>query len=239
MNYHDHHGDLDEKYVHDLASMAGASYRRTRDGRLSEMKDAFGQYELLMHDKNHSLFRAQDGKLYMSISGTNINPKEKGLGETISDLGTDFILARFGIDMTRAGKRYKSAESFFDKAVGEHGRDNISIVGHSLGGMLARELALKHNLESYSFNPGSSPVSSFQSVRNATLNRDLQERLRKNRTFLVIDDFNTDLLSMSDGVNPYHQTHVYKVKRHKNGKIHSKVKGGVLEGHHINNFKIL
>lgn len=239
MNYFERQGDLDEKYVHDLASMAGASYRRTRDGRLSEMKDSFGQYELLMHDKNHSLFRGDDGKLFMSISGTNINPKEKGLGETLEDLGTDFILARFGIDMTRAGKRYKSAEVFFDRAVREHGRDNISIVGHSLGGMLARELALKHNLESYSFNPGSSPISTFQTVKNASLNRELRERLQKNRTFLVLDSLNTDILSMSDSINPYHRTHVYKVQRHKNGNIHSKVRGGVLEGHHINNFKIL
>jgi hypothetical protein len=239
-NHHKGPGDLLPELVHDMATLAGASYRRNRLHREKELEGAFENYELVKHDKNHTLFkREKDGKMIVSVSGTNINRKEKGLRETISDLSTDFLLARFGMDSIKNGNRIKAADKFLSKAIDEHGKENVIVVGHSLGGSIAREMGIKHDIESYSFNPGSSPVSAFHQIKDATLDKQLKDKMKKNRTFIVADKGkNTDILSFSDMLNPYLTTHIYEIKKHKNGKIHSSVKGGILESHHINNFKI-
>jgi hypothetical protein len=241
MQTHDKHGDLDEKFVHDLATMAGASYRRTRSARENELNTMLhSEYEILDHNKNHTLFRRKDdGHHFLSISGTNINPKEKSVKDTVEDLATDFILARFGIDMTRAGKRFKESDKFTQQVINKVGKENISVIGHSLGGTLSREIGLKHNIQSYSFNPGASPISTFGTIRDGFLDKEVRNRLSKNRTFLVMDKADgIDLLSMSDRVNPYVNMHIFQMKRHKNGKPHRRLKEGVLPAHSIENFKI-
>jgi hypothetical protein len=239
-NMHIEHGDLTPEQVHDIATIAGSSYRRTRAARHNELQDTFGDYEIIHHDKNHTLIKDNtNNHYYVSISGTNINRKEKGLRETISDLGTDYILATMGMDYVKYGSRYKAAEKFAKNVIDTHGKENVSLTGHSLGASIAREIGIQHDVASYSFNPGSSPISTFHQARDSTLDKDLRDRLKKNRTFIVSDKSGADLLSFSDLMNPYLTTHLYGIKRHANGKVHRAVKGSVLSHHHVNNFRII
>lgn len=78
------------------------------------------------------------------------------------DVQTDLDLAFGNLAQTT---RFRSSEKLSQWGVYEHGDDKkIVELGHSLGGALAEEIALKHNRHSVALNMGTTPFKSYKSV---------------------------------------------------------------------------
>lgn len=84
--------------------------------------------ELSTHN-HQAYFHPQEKKLVFAVTGTH----------TLSDVGTDIKLG-LGRGF-KESHRYKSAESALENAKAKYGVESASVVGHSLGGAIAGNIA--------------------------------------------------------------------------------------------------
>lgn len=108
----------------------------------------------------------ETGKVIISIRGTDI--------KNLSDLATDLSLIA---GLSRFTPRAKSITEVVQYAIDNYGKENIeAIVGHSLGGELARQMANKFGLKAYIFNRAAGPLDYFnvknKDIKDFTTNLD-------------------------------------------------------------------
>ena len=92
--------------------------------------DGFVRDDVLSNDNYQTYFNPESKKLIFSVSGTH----------NLRDVGTDLWLAAGGLKST---KRYKQADNALKKAKQKHSPTATSVVGHSLGGSIAQNIASK------------------------------------------------------------------------------------------------
>jgi esterase/lipase len=63
--------------------------------------------------------------------------------------------------VSRFTPRASIVSSLVDKAIKKYGQDNVIVVGHSLGGELARQMANKYKIKAVTFNRGASFLDIF------------------------------------------------------------------------------
>jgi hypothetical protein len=237
------HTDLDDekrRHVSDLAVLAESTYKRTHSARDQLVQEkTHGRYTMDedYRSANHSVYIGEDGTVYFAIAGTNL--KGKGRGRTLEDLGTDVVLATMGLAPFKLLPRYNQSKRELAKVMDKYKGHDIKLVGHSLGGQISRQLALEYDLESHSFAPGSSPISTFGQVKDAALSSDVRKRLAKNHSYFTIENpVQYDVLSTSDVLNPFSNNYVFDLKRQANGKVHREVKKSVLPHHSYYNYVV-
>ena len=86
------------------------------------------------------LLQDESGKFVMAFRGTT----------NILDW-----LNNAGIGLANINKQYNDAKEFLEKAMTEHGVtiDNLTLTGHSLGGILTQQVGATYGIKGYAFNP--------------------------------------------------------------------------------------
>ncbi len=92
-----------------------------------------------------------------------IKPRSKDAQNTANDFDSDSSLFLGNIKDT---ERFNVLDKAIAKLRLENPKATITLAGHSLGGKLAHEVAIKHKLHSYAFNPGSSLNSNTPTPTN-------------------------------------------------------------------------
>lgn len=207
------------------AVLAQAVYLKKKD-RMKEVEKYYGdRFEMLPESDNAHLIvvDTETGKVHFAIRGTDITNTN---GKRIKDLGTD-ILA--GMGLHRIGSRYKNSDKKLNKIKKTY-ENEIVLTGHSLGATITRDLSLKHNLESHSFNSGGSHKT-FGMPLISSLHPKNKEKIKKNNVYFTKPKgIKADWLSIGTSLDP-----MANVKWIEPKKL-SKDKKGVLEGHSIHHF---
>jgi len=98
-------------------------------------------------NRNRTLYQHREsGKAILAFRGTDLKSKSK-----FGDLGSDALLA---LGLHGLSSRFRNAKKATDKAIATYGKDNLAVVGHSLGGSQALYANSKRGLEAHAFNPG-------------------------------------------------------------------------------------
>lgn len=170
------------------------SYKKTLDdvGDYVIDKELSGQRVKVYHNPN-------TGKTIVSHRGTN----------SIQDVGTDIAMA-LGY---KKGKRFTHSKNIQNQVKAKYGSDNITTLGHSLGGTLAETVGNKSgNNEVITFNKGALPG-------------DIGKKMKKNQT---------DIKTTKDPVSI--------LKKFQRGKKAVKIKSKTwnpLKEHSVSNLKYL
>jgi hypothetical protein len=101
----------------------------------------------------------------------------------LRDLGTDALIA---LGLQGVGSRFKRAEKVYDKAALKYGgKDNIEVMGHSLGGSLALHVNQTRGAKATAFNPGAGPLEPLKHAANKVLaklgNKKAKRRIKNQR----------------------------------------------------------
>lgn len=105
--------------------------------------------ELTTNDAT-TFYNSNTKKAIVSIRGTDV----KNIEDLMTDVALFFSVSRFT-------PRASMVSSLVDKAIKKYGRDNVIVVGHSLGGELARQMANKYKIKAVTYNRGSSFLDIF------------------------------------------------------------------------------
>lgn len=105
--------------------------------------------------ENHTVFESDDGKqAIVAYAGTN----------KLSDLPVDFkIMSGIGL---YNDQRFKDAVDIGKLLVGKYGADNVTAVGHSLGGRQSLHVGKELGIRSVSFNTGMWLPDLAMNIRN-------------------------------------------------------------------------
>jgi predicted esterase YcpF (UPF0227 family) len=143
------------------ALLAQAAYMEGDKDKIDELikqnKDLYGFKldESLSSQKNSVFVNPNSGEVVISYKGTNpVN---------MEDLWDDFNII---LGTETHTSRFKNAEDVYKNVESKFGKDNLRIVGHSLGASVAMYIGEKHDIETHSYNPGISYRSAFQSHKN-------------------------------------------------------------------------
>jgi pimeloyl-ACP methyl ester carboxylesterase len=93
----------------------------------------------------HRTTYVSGGQAYIAIPGTRSADR---------DLTTDLLLAA---GLHHLSARFRNAAATAQRAAAKYGPQNVSVVGHSLGGSQALYVAAKHGLRAVAYNPYVSP----------------------------------------------------------------------------------
>ena len=113
-----------------LHSALTNSYKKPKDSAFNMLKNGYEQDSSLSNDNQQVYFNAKDKKLLVSVAGTH----------NIRDWGTDLWLGLGGLKNTN---RYKEADSILKQAKEKYKVPNATVIGHSLGGSIASNIASK------------------------------------------------------------------------------------------------
>jgi len=186
------------------------------------------EYKMLdQHSSDsYSVFKhIPSDKVVFGIRGTDI---ENTQGGRARDLGEDALII-FGLD--NLSSRTKESDKKLQELIKEHGKDNITLAGHSLGGNISQALSIKHGVESHAFNPGSSPYSTRNKIYQYIGSPQARKRAKDNHVYYTKPKSSSlDWLSVSGISHPLQNTHLIPQKNL------SKEKGGILLAHSIHHF---
>lgn len=138
MDWHKGNPDI----IHD-AALAQAAYSGT--GEVHGW-----QRDMELSGPDRSVYH-KDGKVKIAIRGTN--PRNK------RDLGTDVLV---GLGLLDVSSRAKNTLKTTDRAIQKYGKENVSLVGHSLGGSLAAHVSRKRGLSATGFNAAMGPIDTLR-----------------------------------------------------------------------------
>lgn len=104
--------------------------------------------ELVFINKKRNLALVRDGrKLYIVCRGTSL--RDDPVGDLLSDTALFFGTIEFT-------PRFMELDNFIQPYLKQ--KQNLVLIGHSLGGTLATEIGMKYTIESQTFNSGKSPM---------------------------------------------------------------------------------
>jgi hypothetical protein len=113
-----------------LHSVLKNSYKNPKDSAKDMERSGYIQDAGLSNDNQQVYFNPKDKKLLVSVAGTH----------KLKDWGTNLWLAGGGLKSTN---RYKEADNILKKAKEKYKVPNATVVGHSLGGAIASNIASK------------------------------------------------------------------------------------------------
>lgn len=188
-----------------------------------------GEYSLLddYSGRIHSVYKHNpSGNVVFGIRGTDASNSQGG---RIKDLATD-VMVTLGIE--KLSKRYNDSEKMLKRLQADFKDKKITLASHSLGSAIAGNLSYKHDIDSYGFNGGASPLHA-SSQRHNLLHPKNKEKKRRNRMYLTLPNLETgvDLLSISNALNP-----TQNIKFVEQKKDLSKSQAGVLYPHSLHHF---
>lgn len=93
----------------------------------------------------------KDGKVIISVRGTDVTDPR--------DLANDALILT---GLNHKSNRYKRNKKFVQDAIDKHGKENVEIVGHSLGGNIAKQLSRDLDVKAKVYNPGAGPRQLLQ-----------------------------------------------------------------------------
>lgn len=111
-----------------------------------EYECPMGQLVYLNKKRNLALVK-ENRKLYVVCRGTSLRD------DPVGDVFSDVALFLGNIEYT---PRFMELDNFIQPYLKQ--KQNLVLIGHSLGGTLATELGLKYTIESQTFNSGKSPM---------------------------------------------------------------------------------
>jgi hypothetical protein len=94
---------------------------------------------------------SREGKAVVAFRGTNLS----GTTDRWRDLGADALIA---LGLQDLSHRFRDAKKTTKYAMDKYGDDNVTLVGHSLGGSQALHVHTKLGIDTHAFNPGISLV---------------------------------------------------------------------------------
>lgn len=154
----------------EYAILSDISYKTTVGLKKKELKkNNLERYKIDPKHTNKNTVTLHDkdsNKTVISFRGTSTSDLEH-------DLTTDLAIAT---GTENISDRFKRSEKILLNAMEEYGRDNITLVAHSLGGTIALNLGKKHDLEVHAFNPGSSISSIRRGITGAVLGDDTKNK---------------------------------------------------------------
>lgn len=127
-----HKGDVD--LIHD-AHLAEAAYSGAAEVSGWQTDTEFGAF-----NAEHRVYH-KDGKAVVAYRGTIPSNKK--------DLGADALLA---VGLQDKSNRFKRAVRTADKVVAKYGKENVRVVGHSLGASKAAYVSRAKGLKGTGFN---------------------------------------------------------------------------------------
>ena len=141
---------VETRSQHFYSRMAMASYFHHDQRVVKKLFDNFHfddiqSYHLdeRLSTHEHSVFHSpQFGHTVVSFRGT----------ASQRDIGTDLLIFT---SLEKESRRMERSEIVMDRVFQEYGH-NVTTVGHSLGGNIAQEMALEHELEAHVFNSATS-----------------------------------------------------------------------------------
>lgn len=195
---------------HLYSTLAETSYMRNKIDKeryliKNKIEDYFLDHELT--DKYHSIYFNPDKKeTVLSIRGTDIHNKQKGKTE---DLITDAFLL-FGLEhMT---PRYKKSVKKLDEVRETYNDHDIVLTGHSLGGTIAREIAIKHDIPAHIFNHGNTVSHVKKSQQQYFSNILVKDKKKLLNNYVVMGD----VISNSSLLDKTMTNHIYEKKDNHN-----------------------
>lgn len=105
-----------------------------------------------LSDRNRTVYVDKDGKAHIAFRGTNLSGASK---TKWADLGADALIA---LGLQDLSARFKGSMRTTRKAIDKYGKENVSVLGHSLGGSQALYVHARTGIDAHAFNPGISPV---------------------------------------------------------------------------------
>lgn len=162
------------------AVLSGAVYQPTLEQRLEEIESYYpNRFEIVSSEDNFLTTRdKQTGKIHFSIAGTDIvNDKKR----RVRDLATDGLVA---LGIHQLGNRHKSSDKRLRELIKQHGKDNIVLTGHSLGGTISSDLSLKYGVANHSFNRGGSTQTNYHNSLRMIIPK-YRKRRKNNKVYLT------------------------------------------------------
>ena len=211
------------------AVLSEAVYRKGKTAKLNDVNKYYpNRFEIQPEtDSNHLVVKdSKTGKIHVAIAGTDI---ENEKGNRLKDLGTD-ALVTFGLG--KLGNRYRSSDKKVSLLKEKHGKDNLVLSGHSLGGSIVSDLVHKHDIEGHSFNRGGSHHT-FSTNKYKALHPTHRERAKKNNVYLTAPSLSgsvVDPLSIGTSADPLANVKFIQPKKLKKGQE------GVISHHSVHHF---
>jgi hypothetical protein len=82
------------------------------------------------------------------------------------DVSTDIIM---GLELEDFSSRFRKSEATTKRGIQKYGKENVTLVGHSLGGSQALEIGRKYDLETVAYNPYVGPQHLSKEYPKATI----------------------------------------------------------------------
>jgi hypothetical protein len=162
--------NVNMKRMRYYAEFAEKAYR---DG--TERADARGEYIPELSTEEIAVFRGGGGRYIIAARGTVIGVK---------DIATDLVLgAGFSAMTGRVTEFRKVAETVAEKV----GKDNLTFVGHSLGGTIANDVGDMMGVRAITFNMGTTPMKWIRDPLG-TLARFFFKKKNDDIHFKTVDD---------------------------------------------------
>lgn len=228
---------VDTKVMNDYAAMAAAVYK-DKKGRQS-LVDALTQYGYVLEKgKNRKEFAAFQGRdkdeVVVAIRGTDFSAQH-GQGDRGKDFFSDGALT---LGFSTLTPRYRRAQRFLRGVMEANPGKKIVIVGHSLGGELAKELShalpANVNVESHSFNSGSSPLHILDPVL-PSIDLDKEKKKARSHSYfssnITMNPLSIDPLSVAGLFDDRSTNHIVKQKQLPDSDANS-----VLRAHSVYHF---
>jgi hypothetical protein len=168
-----------------LQTVLKSSYLTKEQSSSLLSKNGYTMDKDLSNINTRVYYNPDENKTLFSIRGTK---------NLINDLPTDFSVF-LGTDDLQKTKRYKDTEAIYKKAKNKY--NNLTIVGHSLGGSLANALPTDKNDRVFTYNKGVGLINHNTKANEMALrtNSDIISYLSKNDKHTVnFGGVNLDLL---------------------------------------------
>lgn len=126
----------------DLARLASAAYESSNDRALAKAREIDPEYEL------DDEFSNKYTKVFHNPKTRNTVISHRGTAEK-SDIGTDALVF---LGLPTFSSRFKNARTLTNKVITKYSKENVSCVGHSLGGSLCSDTSKRSDIPAVNFN---------------------------------------------------------------------------------------
>lgn len=126
-------------------------------------------------------FRGTD-PLNMESYGGGSKPSRSFLkSRAFRDVTTDMLM---GLELEQYGSRFKKSEKTTERGIQKFGKENVTVVGHSLGGSQALRMSEKFGINAVAFNPFTGPQFIRGRYPKATIVHNVSDPISWNSPFV-------------------------------------------------------